>query len=148
MARTTISTVKTYFESGDRPSEQDYINLIDTLSAQATDLGTFGNNENTVNGIENESVLDTFETTQWRLIKYIISISKVDGTNNRFYATELSILVDKDNLSVSEYGTIDNDGNMGTISISQSGTTASLVYTPDISIVPVTARYARIGLKA
>ena len=148
MARTTVSTIKSYFESGDRPSQQNYIDLIDTLSAQALELGTSGNNENTINDIENESVLDSFEMSEWRLVKYIISISKTSNDNNKFYATELSILVDENDLSVSEYGTIDNDGDMGTISISQSGTTASLVYTPDISIVPVTARYARIGLKA
>lgn len=148
MARTTIPYVITRFETGDKPSQQDFVDLIDTVSAQATDLGTFGNNENTINEIENESVLDTFDTTQWRMVKYLISISKTTGGANKFYATELTLLVDNNDISVNEYGTIDNDGNIGTISISQSGTTASLVYTPDVSIVPVTARYARIGLKA
>lgn len=148
MARTTIPYVITRFETGDKPSQQDFVDLINTVSAQATDLGTFGNNENTINEIENESVLDTFDTTQWRMVKYLISISKTTGGANKFYATELTLLVDNNDISVNEYGTIDNDGNIGTISISQSGTTASLVYTPDVSIVPVTARYARIGLKA
>lgn len=148
MARTTISYLKTRFESGDKPSQQDFIDLIDTASQQSSDLGSFGNNENTINEIENQSVLDTFNTTEWRMLKYLISISKTSGGANKFYATELTLLIDSNNISVSEYGTIDNDGNMGTISISQSGTTASLVFTPDVSIVPVTARYARIGLKA
>ena len=148
MARTTISYVKERFETGDKPTQQDFVDLIDTVSQQSTDLGTFGNNENVINEIENESVLDSFDTTQWRMIKYLISISKTTEGDNKFYATELTLLVDSNDISVNEYGTIDNDGNMGTISISQSGTTASLVFTPDFSIVPVTARYARIGLKA
>lgn len=148
MARTTISYLKTRFETGDKPSQQDFIDLIDTATSASSDLGSFGNNENTINEIENQSVLDTFNTTEWRMVKYLISISKTSGGSNKFYATELTLLIDNNDISVNEYGTIDNDGNMGTISISQSGTTASLVFTPDVSIVPVTARYARIGLKA
>ena len=148
MARTTISYLKTRFETGDKPSQQDFIDLIDTATSGSSDLGSFGNNENTINEIENQSVLDTFNTTEWRMVKYLISISKTSGGSNKFYATELTLLIDNNDISVNEYGTIDNDGNMGTISISQSGTTASLVFTPDVSIVPVTARYARIGLKA
>ncbi len=48
MARTSISYVKTRFETGDRPSQEDYVDLIDTVAGQATDLGTSGNNENTI----------------------------------------------------------------------------------------------------
>jgi hypothetical protein len=44
MARTSISYVKTRFETGDRPTQEDYVDLIDTATGQATDLGTFGNN--------------------------------------------------------------------------------------------------------
>ena len=77
MSRVSIDVVKDSFERGDKPSEQDYINLIDTLSAQATDLGTFGNNENTIAGIENETVIDSFDATVWRMVKYLVSISKM-----------------------------------------------------------------------
>jgi hypothetical protein len=45
MARTTIPLVKTKFETGDRPTQADYEDLIDTVAAQSTDLGTFGNND-------------------------------------------------------------------------------------------------------
>ena len=48
MSRVSLSTVKTKFETGDRPSQQDYEDLIDSTSAQATDLGSYGNNENTI----------------------------------------------------------------------------------------------------
>jgi hypothetical protein len=148
MARTSIPYVKTRFETGDRPTQADYIDLIDTVSGQATDLGTKGNNENTVTGIENPTVVDDFDATQWRMIKYLISISKTSAGDNRFYATELTLLVDGEDVSVSEYGTIDNDGNMGTISVSRAANTVALTVTPDPSIRPITVRYARIGLKA
>jgi hypothetical protein len=148
MARTTIPYVKTRFETGDRPTQEDYTDLIDTAAGQATDLGTFGNNENTISGIENATVVDSFSSTAWRMVKYIVSISKTTAGDNKFYATELTILVDGENVSVSEYGTIDNDGNMGTVSVSRTGNTVALTVTPDSIIKPVTVRFARMGLKA
>ena len=148
MARTSIPYVKTRYETGDRPSQEDYEDLIDTVAAQATDLGTFGNNENTVTGIENTTVIDSFDATVWRMVKYLVSISKTSAGDNKFYATELTILVDGTNVSVSDFGTIDNDGNIGTVSVSRTGNTVALTVAPDPSIKPVTVRYARMGLKA
>jgi hypothetical protein len=148
MARTSISYVKTRFETGDKPSEQDYIDLIDTTISQATDLGTSGNNEHTIFDINNITVIDSFNATEWRLVKYIVSISKTSQGDNYFYGTELTILIDGDSVSVSEYGVIDNDGNMGTIDVSRTGNTVALTLTPDSVIKPVTVRFARMGLKA
>ena len=148
MSKTTIPYIKTRFETGDRPEQADYEDLIDTLSAQATDLGTSGNNESTISGVENPTVIDSFDATVWRMVKYIVSISKTTEGDNKFYATELTILVDGTNVSVSEYGTIDNDGNMGTIDVSRTGDTVAITVTPDAVIKPVTVRYARMGLKA
>ncbi len=148
MARVSIPYVKSRYESGDRPSQEDYEDLIDTVAGQATDLGTFGNNENTIFGIENITVVDSFDATVWRMVKYIISLSKTTQGDNYFYATELTVLVDGDNVSVTEYGTIDNDGNMGTIAVSRTGNTVALTVTPDTVIKPVTVRFARMGLKA
>jgi hypothetical protein len=148
MARTSISYVKSRYETGDRPSQEDYEDLIDTVAGQALDLGTSGNNENTITGIENVTVIDSFDATVWRMAKYIVSISKTSEWDNKFYATELTLLVDGEDVSVSEYGTIDNDGNMGTIAVSRTGDTVALTITPDESIKPVTVRFARMGLKA
>jgi len=148
MARLPLSTVKSKFQTGDRPTEQDYVDLIDSLSAQSTDLGTMGNNENTISGIESATVIDNFDATVWRMVKYIISIAKTSQGDNYFYATELTILVDGQNVSVSEYGTIDNDGNIGTVTVSRVANTVNLTVTPVVGITPVTVRYARIGLKA
>ncbi len=148
MAKISLAAVKSKFQTGDRPTQEDYVDLIDTLVSQSTDLGSAGNNENTINGIENVTVIDNFDATVWRMVKYIISISKTSAGDNKFYATEMTILVDGDGVSVSEYGTIDNDGNIGTINVSRTGNTVAITVTPDPAIKPVTARYARIGLKA
>jgi len=148
MAKISISGVKSLFQTGDRPTQENYEDLIDTLASQSTDLGSSGNNENTINGIENATVIDNFDATVWRMVKYIISISKTTSGDNKFYATEMTILVDGTNVSVSEYGTIDNDGNIGTINVSRTGNTVAITVTPEPAIKPVTVRYARIGLKA
>ena len=148
MARISLSSVKALFQTGDRPTQADYEDLIDSTAAQSTDLGTSGNNESTINGIESATVIDNFDATEWRMVKYIISIKKTSGGANKYYATEMTILVDGSDVNVNEYGTIDNDGNIGTISVSRAGNTVSITVTPVVGLTPVTVRYARMGLKA
>jgi hypothetical protein len=148
MARVDIDYLKTRFETGDRPNGQDFQDLIDTLVAQAEDLGSFGNNESVITGIENETVIDSFDASRWRIIKYLVSISKTTDGDNKFYATEFSILIDQENINVSEYGIMDNDGDIGTIDVSVEGGSLKLKCTPNPSIAPVTVRFARVGLKA
>jgi len=148
MAKISIASVKSLFQTGDRPTQENYVDLIDTATAQSTDLGSAGNNEVTINGIENVTVVDNFDATEWRMVKYIISISKTTAGANKFYSTELTILVDGININVTEYATIDNDGNIGTINVSRTGNTVALSVTPVGGITPITVRYARIGLKA
>lgn len=148
MSKLPISQIKAKFETGDRPNGNDYVDLIDTLISQATDLGTSGNNEHVITGIENTTVIDSFSSSEWRLVKYIISVSKTTDGDNKFYATEISILIDGVNLNMSEYATIDNDGDMGTINVSRAGSTVSLKFYPNPAVKPVTVRFGRIGLKA
>jgi hypothetical protein len=148
MAKLSLSSIKSKFQTGDRPTQTDYEDLIDTSAAQATDLGTTGNNENTINGIESATVIDNFDATVWRMVKYLISIKKTAAGANKFYATEMTILVDGTDVSVSEYGTIDNDGNIGTISVSRVANTVNITVTPVVGNTPITVRFARIGLKA
>ena len=148
MARISIDAVKAAFERGDRPTQQDYINLIDTLAANSTDLGSNGNNELEVTGIESETVIDTVSITEWRMVKYLVSLSKTSDGDNKYYATELSILIDGTYVNVAEYGVLDNDGDMGTISVSRNGNNLELRVTPNPNIRPITVRYARVGLKA
>lgn len=147
MAKISISSVKALFQTGDRPTQENYEDLIDTASAQATDLGSAGNNgEVTITGIENTTIFDNFLTTEWRSVKYVVSLKK--STGNKYYTTELTIVPDSTNVSVSEYGTVDNDGNIGTVSVSMAGTTVSLSIVPVGGQTPITLRYMRTGLKA
>lgn len=148
MTRPTLAEIKSKFETGDVPNGADYAQLIDALASQSTELGTVGNNEEVINGIENQTTIDSFSASEWRMVKYLVSISKITNGDNKFYATELSILSDGTNINVTEYGVLDNDGDMGTISVSRTGGTVNLVVTPDPAIKPVTVRFARMGLKA
>ena len=146
MAKISISSVKALFQTGDRPTQANYEDLIDTASAQATDLGSSGNNEVTITGIENSTIFDNFTASEWRSVKYVISLKK--STGNKYYTTELTILPDGTNDNVSEYGTVDNDGNIGTISVSRAGGTVNLTVIPVVGQTPITLRYMRTGLKA
>jgi hypothetical protein len=146
MAKISLSSVKALFQTGDRPTEEQYVDLIDTASAQATDLGSAGNNEVTITGIESSTIFDNFLTTEWRSVKYVVTLSKTGS--NKYYTTELTIVPDSTNVNVSEYGTVDNDGNIGTVSVSMAGTTVSLTIVPVGGQTPITLRYMRTGLKA
>ena len=148
MTRPTLAEIKANFETGDVPDGANYAQLIDTLAAQATELGSAGNNEETITGIENQTTVDTFVASAWRMVKYIVSISKNTGGTNKFYATELTVLVDKTDISVNQYGMIDNDGDIGTVSVSKAGSNVTLVVTPNPGVTPITVRFARMGLKA
>jgi hypothetical protein len=148
MAKVDLSYLKTRFESGDRPSQQDFTDLIDTLAANSTDLGTNGNNESVVSGIENTTVLESIPVATWRLVKYMVSLSKTTGGANKFYATEFTVLIDGENINISQYGIIDNDGDIGTVDVSRVGNNLELKIIPNPAVKPVTARFARVGLKA
>lgn len=147
MPKISIPSLKTKFETGDKPTGADYVDLIDTLAAQATDLGSDGSNESVITGIENYTVIETLNASQWRTIKYVIGIAYNNGTNNKFYATEISVLIDKENINVSEYAVLDNDGEIGTVDVSRDGNTLTLSVTPNPAFRPITVRYFRTGLK-
>jgi len=146
MAKISIASVKSFFQTGDRPTEEQYVDLIDTATAQATDLGTAGNNEVTITGIENSTIFDNFTASEWRSVKYVVTLKK--STGDKFFTTELTIVPDGTNDNVSEYGTVDNDGNIGTISVSRAGGTVNLTVVPVVGQTPITLRYMRTGLKA
>jgi hypothetical protein len=146
MAKISLANVKALFQTGDRPTQENYEDLIDTASAQATDLGSAGNNEVTITGIENSTIFDNFTASEWRSIKYVVSLKK--STGDKFFTTELTIVPDGTNDNVSEYGTVDNNGNIGTISVSRAGGTVNLTVVPVVGQTPITLRYMRTGLKA
>jgi hypothetical protein len=78
----------------------------------------------------------------------MVSLSKTTNGDNKFYATEFSILIDGANINVSEYGIIDNNGDIGTVEVSRVGDNVILTVIPNPLVRPVTARFARVGLKS
>jgi hypothetical protein len=146
MAKISIASVKALFQTGDRPTELNYVDLIDTTAAQSTDLGSAGNNEVTITGIENSTIFDNFTASEWRSVKYVVTLKK--STEDKFFTTELTIIPAGTDDNVSEYGTVDNNGNIGTISVSRAGGTVNLTVIPVVGQTPITLRYMRTGLKA
>jgi hypothetical protein len=145
MAIIPINTLKTRFESGDRPTGQDFEDLIDTTSYRAEALGADGNNSLTINGIETATVFDTIDTSVFRTIKYLIQISH--PSTNVYKSTEINIVFDGTNQNISEFGTVSNTANdIGNITANLNSGIISMTVTPVLS--PITIRYYRTGLKA
>ena len=140
-----ITTLKSKFETGDRPTGADFADLIDTTSYRADSLGGDGNNSVTINGIENQTVFDTIDTNVWRTIKYLVQISH--ASTGKYKSTELNLIFDGTNQNISEYGTVSNsETDIATISASLNSGIISMTVTPVLS--PVTVRFYRTGLKA
>lgn len=149
MAILPIAEIKSRFETGDYPTGQDYANLIDTLASQATVLGTAGNNEGAMNGITQATVMDSVLISEWRLVKYVVSIIYSQTGVNKSYSTQIFAQMNTDGVTLSEYGTLDNDGDVGTVSVSNNGAgQLELLVTPNPDLTPVTVRWNRTGLKA
>jgi hypothetical protein len=145
MAIVPISTLKTKFESGDRPTGQDFTDLIDTTSYRAESLGGDGNNSSTINGIETATVFDTIDTATWRTIKYMIQMSHT--ATSVYKSTEINIVFDGTNQNITEFGTVSNTTNpIGNITANLNSGIISMTVTP--SLTPITIRYYRTGLKA
>lgn len=152
MAIQDIDQIKAAFETGDRPTGADFANLIDTLAANATSLGLITNNdvadEITISGIENPTIVDSFSDTEWRFVKYMVSLTSKVSDENKHYATEITVLVDNNDVNISEYGSLDNDGDVGTVNVSREGGVIKLIVAPISLTKPVTVRFSRVGLKA
>ena len=145
MAVIPISTLKTKFESGDRPTGQDFADLIDTTSYRAEALGGDGNNSATITGIETATVFDTIDTAVWRTIKYLIQVSH--PSTSVYKSTEINIVFDGTNQNITEFGTVSNTTNaIGNITAALNSGIISMTVTP--SLTPMTIRYYRTGLKA
>ena len=145
MAIISINTLKALFQTGDRPSQQDYEDLIDTTAFSADSLGADGNNSSTINGIENITTFDTIDTSVFRTVKYLIQMSKT--STEKFKSTELIVVFDGTDTNITEFGTVSNsESEIGIITASLNSGIISMSVTPQIS--PITVRFYRTGLKA
>lgn len=144
MAILPINQLKAKFETGDKPTGQDFSDLIDTTSYRADSLGGEGNNSVTINGIESATVFDTIDTSVWRTVKYLIQMSHAGS--NAYRSTEINLVFDGTNQNITEFASVDNTGNnVGNISASLNSGTISMTVTP--TMTPMTLRYYRTGLK-
>lgn len=123
-------------------NDLSYITINDEL------LSAGNNDASSLVSIENATTIDTIVASEWRSVKYVITMAKTSGGTNKFASTELTILIDSTNVNVSEYGAIDNNGEVGTVSVSQSGGSINVIVTPNLLVKPITVRYYRTGLKA
>lgn len=145
MAILPINQLKAKFETGDRPTGQDYTDLIDTTSYRADSLGGDGNNDVTINGIESATVFDTIDTSIWRTVKYMIQLSH--SASSSYRSTEINLVFDGTNQNVTEFASVANTmDNVGNITASLNSGTISMTVTP--TLTPMTIRYYRTGLKA
>ena len=145
MAIIAINTLKALFQTGDRPSQQDYADLIDTTAFSADSLGGDGNNSSTINGIENITTFDTIDTSVFRTVKYLVQMSKTSTA--KFKSTELIVVFDGTDTNIAEFGTVSNsESEIGIITASLNSGIISMRVTPQIS--PITVRFYRTGLKA
>lgn len=125
-------------------NDLDYLVGSETNDATAS----YGNNYEGLVSIENETTIDTVVASEWRSLKYVISMSKTSGGANRFASTELTVLIDGTDINVSEYGAIENNGEVGTVSVVKDGANVNVKVTPNLLVKPITVRYYRTGLKA
>jgi hypothetical protein len=145
-----LETVVGVTGSTDSGSITYKVNLInDTLvsMANATDaistlFGLEGNNDLTVNGIENKTTIDSFQASNYRTATYALQISR--GTE--YYFSNITALHDSTNIYVSESDIVSNtNSSLATVLFEQSNGIISLTVTPVSTAV--TARYFRTALK-
>ncbi len=133
---------------GDGSTAWNSLDYISGVQAEVALLPDGNNDVVSLPAIENETVVDTIVASEWRALKYAISLSKTSGGTNKFAFTELNVLIDGSNVNVSEFGSIDNNGEVGTVSVSQNGGNIEIKVTPNLLVKPITVRYYRTGLKA
>lgn len=118
--------------------------LISGLEANnaSNQLGSSGNNDLLVTGIENKTTLDSFNSSEWGTVKYTVQISH----NNDYYASEIFLVEDGSSVYMSESNIISNTNtHLADIGFERNGSIINLVITP---VLPsVNARYYRTALK-
>ena len=115
-------------------------NNADTISEL---LGLEGNNDLSVYGIENPTVIDSFAKNTWRTVKYAIQVVK----NSQVYTSEILATQDGTNIMVSESNIISNtESSLFTYAFEENSGIISLRVTPVSGEISV--RFTRTALKA
>lgn len=130
-------------DSADTNSLDYRISQLEGGGQLGVELGLSGNNDLTVNGIENKTEIDSFSASVYRTVEYALQISR----GSEYYATTIKVLNDGTNINVMEYDVISNtDNNLATYTFEVNSGIIGLNVTPVSTAV--TARYYRTALKA
>ena len=122
--------------------ESQVSNIGDLTTATETILGLEGNNNLEVTGIEMKTTVDSFDSTVYRTVRYVIQISR----GNLFRTFQFDVLQDGIDYHVQEVEVTSNtEESLATITLEENNGIISLCVTPVST--EVTARYYRTALK-
>ena len=127
---------------------EDYVDVAVASATSSSDaittlLGLEGNNDVTIAGIENKTVVDSFSSSLYKTIEYRIQITR----NADIYASKMFLVNDGINLNLSETDIVSNtNDDLATITFEENSGIISLCVTPVSSAVMV--RFYRTALKA
>jgi len=108
-----------------------------------TQLGLAGNNDLTITGIENKTVVDSWSASEYRTVKYNLQLTRT----SEYHVSDFLLLNDGTDINVSESNIISNTSNMlASVTFESNSGIISLCVTPTSSAV--TARFVRTALKA
>lgn len=113
-----------------------------SLDATMDLLGLEGNNDLTVNGIENKTTLDSFNKTVIRTVKYNLQISR----GSSFETSEFLVLNDGTDIHVSQSNIVANSSNsLVNVTFEENSGIIGICVTPTAGAI--TARYIRTAIK-
>jgi hypothetical protein len=108
-------------------------------------LGLDGNNDLTIDGIENKTAIDSFSKTVYKTAKYSLQIHKSVG--NLTSTSNILLLNDGNDVYISESDMVSNtDQTLANVTFEENNGIISLCVTPVSGSVKV--RYFRTALKA
>lgn len=118
--------------------------LSNTTAAVETLMGIEGNNDLTINGIQNKTTVDSYPASDYRTASYALQISK--QSTGEYYFSNITALQSGTDILVSESNIVSNATNsLATTSFETSSGIINLTVTP--SSGEVTVRYFRTALK-
>lgn len=109
----------------------------------AEKFGLEGNNDLEVTGIENPTVIDSFDLNVWNSATYRVQLKK----NQHITTSTISVVYADNKMNVSEYDIISDDDNitLAILDFTKVGSIINLLVTP--VEYPVEARFYRTALK-
>lgn len=120
---------------------------LSTLDAENASelLGLDGNNDLTIDGIENKTTIDSFSKTVYKTVRYTLQIDKSVG--NLTHTSTITLLNDGTDVYISESDIVSNtDLSLATVTFEENSGIISLCVTPVSGSIKV--RYFRTALKA